>query len=218
MNQQHASVIQWGDVATWVGAGAAVVAAIGTIATLVWAVRSSLAEAKRAREQSDDQHNERVRAQAQKIYAWSELRGEDTLDVENRTLHVAADRVLYGNASTEPVYNAVLHLVWVQGAAPATGEELERWARSTPGVESLELRARRVFQVLPPGRFVTDLRGGLGLTVPNGRTGVEIGFTDHAGRHWIRRANGALEPIAQPPIDYYEIPRPLNYSSSEPLD
>ncbi|HEX7322970.1 MAG TPA: hypothetical protein VF299_08560 [Mycobacterium sp.] len=206
-----------GDLATWVGAIAASVAAIGTIATVIWAVKSSLDEARHARRRSQEEHDERVRAQAQKVYAWSELRGEDTVDVESRTVHVAANRVLYGNASAEPVYNAVLHLVWVQGAGPKTGEDLEAWGRSTPKPAKLELNARRVFQVLPPGRFVTDLRG-VGNSPPGGRTGVEVGFTDHVGRHWIRRATGALEQIQQSPIDHYQIPRPLNYSSAEALD
>jgi len=43
------------------------------------------------------------------------------------------------------------------------------------------------------------------------RFGVEVGFTDSAGRHWIRRSSGALEQIKQAPENQYGISQPINW-------
>jgi hypothetical protein len=37
-----------------------------------------------------------------------------------------------------------------------------------------------------------------------GRCGAEVAFTDRAGRHWIRRATGALEELDVSPIEFLE--------------
>jgi hypothetical protein len=46
--------------------------------------------------------------------------------------------------------------------------------------------------------------------------GAEVGFTDRAGRHWIRRATGALESIPTNAVDYYGISRPITLETPSP--
>ena len=37
-----------------------------------------------------------------------------------------------------------------------------------------------------------------------GRSAAEVAFTDRAGKHWIRRGTGQLEPLPEDPIDYFQ--------------
>ena len=193
-----------GDLATWVGAIGGVVAAVATVGTLVWAVRSTLHESREnrrlAREVEADKRAaeaERIKAHAQQIYAWSLVNSKPPI-------------VFVGNSSQEPVTGLVLYLVWAQGAAYHTGEEAERQAVE-PG------RIRGVVQTLPPGRYSLELPGA-DNTPRNGQIGVEIAFTDRGGRHWVRRATGELTEMSESPLDHYGIPRPIEYSFVLPQD
>jgi hypothetical protein len=51
-----------------------------------------------------------------------------------------------------------------------------------------------------------------------GRLGVEVAFTDGAGRHWVRRApTGNLGSLEAAPVEHYNIGRPLGtYTKIEP--
>jgi len=43
-----------------------------------------------------------------------------------------------------------------------------------------------------------------------GRLGLEVAFTDGAGRHWVRRVpSGDLELLEVAPVEHYGIGRPL---------
>jgi hypothetical protein len=107
------------------------------------------------------------------------------------------------NSSDEPVYEAVASFVFIDGSGPMRGEDASR-----------ELEARRVrIGVIPPGRWRVCVAGGW-----NGmysRLGVEVAFTDHAGVHWVRRADGQLEQLPRGAFDYFELPRPLDLTPPE---
>ena len=42
--------------------------------------------------------------------------------------------------------------------------------------------------------------------------GLEMGFTDRGGRHWIRDGDGSLTEVDVKPINYYKVPRPISWS------
>lgn len=125
-----------------------------------------------------------------------------------------ARKVNLTNSSTEAVYELVVYLVWVQGAAPHTGEELQ--ARSGGGKGGI-FRRRAIVQILPPGNYWLKLAGPTN-TPMQGRLGVEVAFTDGAGRHWVRRVpSGNLESLDSTPVRHYGIGFPLpTYTKLEP--
>jgi hypothetical protein len=110
------------------------------------------------------------------------------------------------NHSDEPVYEAVATFVFIDGSGPTRGEEV-----------SPELASRRVrVGVIPPGRWRVCVDGGW-----NGmyaRLGLEVAFTDRAGAHWVRRADGRLEELPRGAFDYFELSRPLELTPPEPVD
>lgn len=98
------------------------------------------------------------------------------------------------NNSEEPVYQVVVSLVLVQGAGPKTGEDLD------------SSHDRPVLSILPPGKWITEVHGkGFGMQK---RPGIELAFTDRAGHHWLRRADGTLLEITKNAVDYYDLGRP----------
>jgi hypothetical protein len=133
------------------------------------------------------------RAQAERVSAWSGP-SADPQPVELL------------NHSDEPVYEALTTFVFIDGSGPTRGEEV-----------SPELAARRVkVGVIPPGRWRVCVSGGW-----NGmyaRLGLEVAFTDRAGGHWVRRADGSLEELPRGAFDYFELSRPLDLTRPEPED
>jgi hypothetical protein len=106
------------------------------------------------------------------------------------------------NNSDEPVYRLVVWLVrWQGGGGPATGEEQVR-------LEATNLTPVTIAN-LPPGRYTIHLPPFVGGMMA--RPGIEIGFTDAAGRHWIRRVDGRLESITKEPADHYGIGLPQGW-------
>jgi hypothetical protein len=45
----------------------------------------------------------------------------------------------------------------------------------------------------------------------SGKGEAEVAFTDRAGAHWIRRATGELEEIAEAPFEYFRQVKPYRY-------
>ncbi len=140
------------------------------------------------------------RAQAGSVTAW--FAGQVNVPVGP-----PQSRVAITNRSDEPVYNVVVFLVFVQGAAPDTGEA----AMAT--FEDHVWDYVRVLSVLPPGAWEILTVGDWGgmQRFP----GAETGFTDKSGTHWIRRANGSLEEIATDAVSYYGLNYPLLYSEPQ---
>ncbi|MCR8695235.1 hypothetical protein NWP13_22125 [Rhodococcus pyridinivorans] len=208
-----------GDLATWVGSIGVVLGALGTIGTLIWAVHGTLEEAKKSRalaaateEERRAEERERVRSQAQRVYAWI----GDPPASRTRTFAEANNVGVYlGNSSNEPVYNVVAFLVWVQGAAFRTGEEAESYANSMADSGFSIYSIRTVVQNLPPGRFIVELKGADNSPM-QGQLGVEVAFTDRDGKHWVRRATGELEELGMTPLEHYNVHRPLRYDTAVP--
>jgi hypothetical protein len=122
------------------------------------------------------------RAQANEVAVWSGSGG----------------RVILSNRSHQPVYQAVVSRVAVEGAGPRVGRELSH--RFTPDEQQPIL-------VIPPGETIVRFRvpyGGMGL-VP----GFEVAFKDQVGNSWVRYANGDLNEIDRGPAGYYRLPRPI---------
>lgn len=169
-----------GDLATWVGS-------VGIVLTLA-ATTAQLGYEMRAR------RKERQRAQATAVSGW--YTAED----------VRAEKSLFtlSNRSDEPIYEVVAMLVYIQGAAPRTGED---WGR----VEQGRFSYCSIYGALGPGLWTMTVDSPWG--VMQGRPGCEMGFTDAGGRHWIRRANGRLDRIKTNAIDHYGLPRPIDYAA-----
>lgn len=156
-----------------------------------------LARKTAQRERSDQEHREH-RAHATCISAWPVAGPSFGIQLVN--------------TSDEPIYEVVVLPVFIQGAAPRTGEE---WAPLVSRLDNPEPSPHVVFGALLPGRWRTQMPP-VDTGIPGGRLGVEIGFSDRNGNHWIRRATGVLEEIPNNAIDYYDIWRPLAYSEPEP--
>lgn len=195
------------------------IAAFGTVGTLTWAVINGLdlrrradADSREADRVRDEANIEKRLGQARRISAWSVPLDGD-LPPEFRYLEHVNDprQVNLTNSSTEAVYNVVAYLVWMQGAAPRTAEEIAKYSEGH--------RMRAIVQVLPPGNYKLVLPGPSNHPMQGqGHLGLEIAFTDGAGRHWIRRAaSGALKSLDTDPITHFGINRPLPpYNKIEP--
>lgn len=202
------SALVWGDVATWL-------AGIGTVATLIFAVVQWRILRKQSLAELSAQTKEQRVAQARRVSAW--------FDGSNPAL-VGFVRV--SNTSSEPVSCVVVYEVYMDGGdRPGSGEESERDLQELlSSLKSMEQsghlepntaenalvhpakQMRAVLQTLPPGSYP------LQLFVGRDNPGVEISFTDAAGRHWVRRATGELAERAENALDHYRIPRPVEYS------
>jgi hypothetical protein len=86
------------------------------------------------------------------------------------------------NASSEPAYNVVVGIVFIQGAAPRTTEDMMKLRLldgEYQGVPTTTL------SILPPGRSRAWIRGTHWTGIMAERAGAEIAFTDRAGVDWI---------------------------------
>jgi hypothetical protein len=168
------------------------VAGLAFIAAAGWL--TSLFVAVRRHRKEHRVHTEpECRAQAERVSAWPGPSSDP-------------QPVALLNHSDEPVYEAVATFVFIDGSGPTRGEEV------TP-----ELAARRVrVGVIPPGRWRVCVDGEW-----NGmyaRLGLEVAFTDRAGAHWVRRADGRLEQLPKGAFDYFQMARPLDLTPPEPYD
>lgn len=138
---------------------------------------------------------ERRRAQAELVGATM-----GPLDRSNAQGNPMAGRTgidLFNN-SPSPVYGLVIGVVFIQGTGP---ESMERW---------LELAGKSgraipvtTTNILPPGAFRIWIDGVGWSSALSGHSGAEVAFTDRAGKHWIRRADGQLRELGEAPLDYF---------------
>lgn len=177
-----------GDWATWVGS-------IGIVLTLAATVWQLGREARLRR-------REQIRAQAVAVAAWY-------IGTEWESGEPDGDppvtRFAIFNGSAQPIYEVVVTLVFIQGAAPRSGEDWLALKNDGP-----QLPYGQVFGAIGPGQWSMSVDAGWGVSMA--RPGCEIGFSDAASRHWIRRANGELESIDENAIDHYGIQRPIDYA------
>ena len=158
------------------------VAGLVLIAVAGW-LTSALVVRRGARMKRRARDDTQRRAQAEKVSVWQEPSADP-------------QPVALLNRSDEPVYDALATFVFVDGSGAARGEEI--------APERAGWRVR--VGVIPPGRWRVHVDGGW-----NGmysRLGVEVAFTDCAGGHWVRRADGRLEQIPRGAFDYFELSRP----------
>jgi hypothetical protein len=197
------TALDWIAFWTAVAAVAAVLAAVGTVGTLIAALIQIRSERRRRVQGEASAQSERYREQARLIAAWV---GRADKEADRTPLYLS-------NGSGEPVYSVVATIVMVQGAAPTTGEEWLRFAKQ---------REPEFFQtptttatILPPGRWrVWIARAGWEAHL-SGRASAEVAFTDRAGTHWVRRATGALEELAQPPFEHFGLRGPYDFVTPE---
>src|SRR5262249_35855487 len=106
------------------------------------------------------------------------------------------------NASKQLIYDLIAQVVSVQGAFRDT-------AVGKPEQQNREFGA--LVGNVPPGETSTRINtGGGGMHL---RFSVEIAFQDAAGRYWVRRGNGTLEPTDKHPLDLYNISRPTGWEN-----
>lgn len=200
----------WGSVPDWV-------VAVGTLAALTGTLYLLVLQRRQLREQGEALglqgralqleierlHAERTaveRAQADRVWAW--------FGWPPGAEHVAdpdAECVQFHNGSDLFVYEAVAVVVdWRYGPRVDT---VGRFV--TPGTNVHEPPTLvSVALAVPPGdtyRMIVTGGGAMGL-----RAGIEVAFTDAAGRHWARRIGGALEQLDQPAAEHYGLGRPLH--------
>jgi hypothetical protein len=166
------------------------VAVLGLIAVAGWATSVFIAMRHVRNERRTPAPIDR-RAQAEMVSVWPGPKADP-------------QPVALLNGSDEPVYEAVATFVFIDGSGPMRGEDA-----------SMELAERRVrVGVIPPGRWRVCVDGGW-----NGmysRLGVEVAFTDGAGVHWVRRADGRLERLPRRAFDYFGLSRPVELTPPEP--
>jgi hypothetical protein len=165
------------------------VAGLALIAAAGW-LTSVLIAARYVRNDRRMRRDAERRAQAEHVSGWPEPSADP-------------QPVALLNHSDEPVYEAVATFVFIDGSGPTRGEEV------TP-----ELAARRVrVGVIPPGRWRVCVDGEWNGMYP--RLGLEVAFTDRAGTHWVRRADGRLEQLPRAAFDHFDLARPLDLTPPE---
>jgi len=197
-------VVHFGDVPTWL-------AAIGTVAAFAVAFVQIRTERQSRHQKDRADLAERHVAHATLVAA---IRGPEESDQQGDG-RTAVDCI---NSSREPVYNVVATIVFIQGAAPHTTEEMLEVRLGQDPPQSIPVAT---LGVLPPGVW-RAWAAGIGWTgVMAGRPGVEIAFTDRSGNHWIRRANGSLDELDVSPLTSLArlgYPPPYDFQTPEPLD
>jgi hypothetical protein len=168
------------------------IAGLGLIAAAGW-LTSVVVARRGARNERRMRADVERRAQAEKVSVWQEPSADP-------------QPVALLNHSDEPVFDAVATFVFVDGSGPARGEEI--------GPERAGWRVR--VGMVPPGRWRAFVDGGWNGVYS--RLGVEVAFTDGAGAHWVRRADGRLEQLPRGALDYFELSRPLDRTPPEPYD
>ena len=136
------------------------------------------------------QLKDRQREQADHVAAWI---GEPaTTAMLAPTPDPGPTPIALENSSAQPVYQAVVTLVFITGRAPYSDETGQRF--------------RKLLSIVPPGRWTAEVN----RWEPGGgrHPGVEIAFTDRAGRHWLRRATGDLIKLSRTPLEHYGLAVP----------
>jgi hypothetical protein len=199
--------LNFGDVPTWV-------AAVGTVAAFGAALFQISTERRYRHEAEQRDRYDRHRAQACLISAvpGPTESGEGDPSIAGRS---AIDCI---NASSEPTYNVVVGIVFIQGAAPRTTEDMLRLRLGGGG--EVQTVPTTTLSILPPGKSRAWIEGTHWTGFMAGRAGAEIAFTDRASVHWIRRATGQLEELPVDPLEYFRqfnFFGPYEFQTPEPL-
>jgi hypothetical protein len=178
-------LLNFGDVPTWL-------AAIGTVGALLAALFQIRNERRHRHAVEERERQDRHLAQARLVSA---LLGPQEVHPDRPSGGRTAIQLI--NGSDEPVYGLVLCVVYIQGAAPQSLEDMlamhERDETWWPPITTVSILPSNVWRVWID-------RANFGIL--SGRLGIDVAFTDRAGAHWIRRATGGLEELAQEPLEY----------------
>ncbi|HSZ86494.1 MAG TPA: hypothetical protein VK787_10710 [Puia sp.] len=98
------------------------------------------------------------------------------------------------NTSSLPIYKMILSTVNVQNKASSA--------------KGLSIDFRSFLKLIPPGTFYTKNEIFHGM---NFLSGIEIAFTDAAGKYWLRNGDGILEELEIEPYKYYDLALPLSW-------
>ncbi|WP_285488612.1 hypothetical protein [Amycolatopsis taiwanensis] len=179
----------WGAAGQWAGA-------LGTFGAVVVALWIAMRDGRRAQQDRERLTEQEHRSHVARLAAWF---GEPIELRDDGQLMATVD---VSNTSDEPFYEVVVFPVFIQGAAPHTGEELARGSDGYPPCV--------VIAALLPGRWIVETPGL--DSVPSGSFGIEIACRDRFGTNWIRRATGELVEMPTNPVDHYKLSRPLKYA------
>jgi hypothetical protein len=148
-----------------------------------------IADERDARKDAEDEQARlERRAQADEIAVWQVKGGGGPNGME----------VALSNESQQPVYQAVISRVAIEGSGAHTGRQIP---------EELSLDEQQAVLVIPPGE--SYLHFGPGFNGMGRVPGFEIAFKDQAGHYWLRYANGSLQEIDRWAIGYYGLDRPV---------
>lgn len=105
----------------------------------------------------------------------------------------------------------VIYYVWMHTDRwHTTGERAEEISRKALAEgKPLSGDVRSIIATLPPGNFRVDVE--FGNQDSEAALGLEIAFTDAAGKHWVRRSDGTLHHRKMAAIEHYGIPDPITY-------
>ena len=211
-------MFKWGDVATWV-------ASLGTVLAVGVALLQVARERRARLTQEGRDRTDRHLAHARLISAWTgpaeavpEAQRVEYNDAAADAAFNYRTPIYVHNSSAEPIYEVVAGIVFIQGAAPRTLEEMlnllqqhrqETAELARKGVDvSTEQQA---FQgnpvsttgIVPPGTWRIWIRGKGWTSILSGRGGVDVAFVDRAGVSWIRRAMGPLDELPKRPLEHF---------------
>lgn len=100
------------------------------------------------------------------------------------------------NGSNQLVYQLIASLISTQGAF-----------RETAVGDPRLFEFRSFVGIIPPGETKTRIEfSGHGMMK---RFGIELAFQDVGGHYWLRRGDGALQEVDQPPLALYGINPPV---------
>jgi hypothetical protein len=192
--------MEMGPWSEWAGAG---VAALAFAATLVLlrqqqrTVRDQAAALDLQRAQVRAQDDAQLRAQAEKFWAWL----GDRPGTKTRNTGVGGASIQFHNGSDLFIYEAVAVLRdWRTGAEPVDpaapidppyGQDYVAMALAVPPGDSYEMMAG-------------PIDGAMGF-----RAGIEVSFTDAAGRRWRRAIGGPLQQLPEGAVTTYGFHYPI---------
>lgn len=110
------------------------------------------------------------------------------------------------NLSNAPVYDVVITVVSIGNSGDYAQDG--KSVRKSEGMENGAL-----LTILPPGKYKVKMPAiGHGMSQ---KFGVEIAFRDCNNNSWIITADGHLHRIDSPPLKYYNLPGPNDFSKLE---
>ncbi|WP_199624829.1 hypothetical protein [Paenibacillus alkalitolerans] len=160
-----------------------------TAGTLIVALTQIFREKERRIADEKQKYNDSIKEQASQITCWKHSEDDESYEI------------IIINNSNVCAYECIVTPVALKGAAPRDAREFGSSIDNNRGF----------ILVVPPGKwsiFTPHPGDAMGV-----RFGIEIGFTDSSGLHWVRKGNGKLEQIDQPAIEYYEIPQPVDWQT-----